>query len=126
MKYKILQLDLPVILVKLLYDFLDDRPARVRLGTYLGESFDLTCGVPEGSVLSSTLFTLYTRLHPTTQRRKHPFCRRCDTNTRLSRKSKNMAQLATVRAIVTKHLRILLENENQHQQIRHPESRVKT
>lgn len=37
---------------------------------------------------------------------------------------KNMAQLA--RAIVTKHLRILLENKNQHQQIRHPESRVKT
>lgn len=61
LKYKILHLGLPDILERLLCDFLDDRMARIRFGSHLGPPFELQCGVPQGSVLSPTLFTIYTR-----------------------------------------------------------------
>ncbi len=61
MKYKVLHLGLSVILEILLCDFLDDRRARVKYGSFLGEEFELQCGVPQGSALSPTLFTVYTR-----------------------------------------------------------------
>lgn len=60
MKYKILHLDIPVILEKLLCAFLEDRRARIRFGTFLGENFELQCGFPQGRVLSSTMFITYT------------------------------------------------------------------
>ena len=60
MKYKILHLNLPVIAEKLLCDFLKDRTAKIKINSHLGESFGLYCGVPQGSVISPTLFTIYT------------------------------------------------------------------
>ena len=65
LKYKLLHLRLPEILERLLCDFLDDRVARIKIGSILGDSFDLKCGVPQGSVLAPTLFTIYTRDTPT-------------------------------------------------------------
>ena len=65
LKYKILQLELPTILEKLLCDFLDDRMAKIKINTFLGASFNLGCGVPQGSILSPTLFIAYTRDIPT-------------------------------------------------------------
>lgn len=60
LKYKLLNHDLPIITEKLLCDFLDDRRAKIKINYYSGASFALGCGVPQGSVLSPTLFTIYT------------------------------------------------------------------
>lgn len=61
LKYKILHLNLPEVSEKLLCDFLDDRTARIKVGTYIGDQLNLRCGVPQGSVLSPTLFITFTR-----------------------------------------------------------------
>lgn len=58
--YKILQLQLPLTLEKLLCDFLSDRTASIKVNNFIGPSFNLNCGVPQGSVLSPTLYTIYT------------------------------------------------------------------
>ena len=60
LKYKVLHLGLPGPVERLLCDFLDDRTARVKLGSHIGLPFPLMTGVPQGSVLSPTLYTIYT------------------------------------------------------------------
>ena len=42
-----------------LQGFLTHRTTRVKIGSHLSTSHDLVCGVPQGSVLSPTLFTIY-------------------------------------------------------------------
>lgn len=55
LKYKILQLDLPSPLERVLCDFLDDRSAKIQINKTIGPGFNLESGVPQGSVLSPTL-----------------------------------------------------------------------
>ena len=61
LKYKITDLGLPTIYEKILCDFLDDRTATIQLDGYKGPSFELNCGVPQGSSLSPTLYIIYIR-----------------------------------------------------------------
>lgn len=65
LKYKILQLGLTGTIERLLCDFLEDRTARINIGKHAGEWFPLGTGVPQGSVLSPTLYTIYTNDCPT-------------------------------------------------------------
>lgn len=61
LKYKILQLNLPGHLERLLCDYLSDRVANIRLKNVTGPDFEILSGVPQGGILSPTLYTIYIR-----------------------------------------------------------------
>ena len=60
LKYKLLHLGLPPILEKTLCTFLDKRTANISIGSDISNDIKLLSGVPQGSVLSPTLYTIYT------------------------------------------------------------------
>ncbi len=60
LKYNLLNLGLPSILQKLLCNFLDNRSAKINIGKEFSNDIYLSSGVPQGSVLSPTLYTLFT------------------------------------------------------------------
>ena len=60
LKFKILSLQLPDIIEKILCNFLDDRTAQIKMDGQLSDKFELKSGVPQGSILSPTLYIFYT------------------------------------------------------------------
>lgn len=60
LKYKLLCLKLLSILEKTLCNFLDNRKAQIRIGKDSSEEINLLREVPQGSVFSPTLYTLFT------------------------------------------------------------------
>ena len=60
LKYKLLRLGLPDVLEKILCNFLDKRKAKINFGNNYSKDINLLSGVPQGSVLSPTLYTLFT------------------------------------------------------------------
>ena len=60
LKFKILHLELPDILEKILCSFLNQQTAQIRINNVLSEKFPLRNGVPKGSIISPTMFIFYT------------------------------------------------------------------
>jgi hypothetical protein len=50
---------LPLFLVNWFIEFLKNRKFRVKVNECSTEEFDINCGVPQGAVLSPTLFSIY-------------------------------------------------------------------
>ena len=68
--YKLYQLEVPDSLVLILRDYLTDRSFRYRVEGALSSPHPIRAGVPQGSVLSPTLYSLYTNDIPRTPRVK--------------------------------------------------------
>ena len=56
--FKLSKLNMPVPLLRILSNFLQDRTAQVKLNNKLGDIFELKSGVPQGDILSPTLFLI--------------------------------------------------------------------
>jgi len=58
--YKLIQLNLEEIFTKVICSFLHNRKAQLKIDNYIGNSFELLSGVPQGSILSPLLFIFFT------------------------------------------------------------------
>ena len=61
---QLLRCGLPSPLEKILCNYLHNRHAYIQINTHQGPTFQLLAGVPQGSVISPTLFNLYTSTLP--------------------------------------------------------------
>lgn len=68
--YKLHNLNIPINYIQLIASYLTDRTFRVQNGRCLSNAHILTAGVPQGSVLSPTLYCAYVRDIPV-----HPKCK---------------------------------------------------
>ena len=61
LRYKIIrQNELPILIMKMLSSFVSDRTAQIRINSHIGDKFSIKSGVPQGGILSPTLFIFYT------------------------------------------------------------------
>ena len=74
--YKLLQTGIDEYLLRILTDFLHARKAYIKINQHKGDTFELKAGVPQGDVLSPTLFLLVGNDFPapTQDRHRRNFC----------------------------------------------------
>ena len=63
--HKLLHMDIPNYLLKILRSFLKDRKFVVKIGTDVSSTKTISTGVPQGAVLSPSLYNLYCSDIPT-------------------------------------------------------------
>ena len=62
LKYKVINIpDLPLIIQKILCSYVTNHTAQIQIENYKGDKINLESGVPQGGILSPTLYILYTR-----------------------------------------------------------------
>ena len=101
LKHKLTQLNLPDNLTRILCNYLDGRTAHIKQDTYLGPPILLRSGVPQGSLISPTLFTFYTSQLPPPAPYSNYIAYADDITQIITHpsKSKHYMKLATERAI---------------------------
>lgn len=57
--HKLSILNLPTFLIKIIYNYLNNRKFKVKVKNELSEEFNVTAGVPQGSILEPSLFLYY-------------------------------------------------------------------
>ena len=57
--YKLIKIKIPHYLLKIIISFLRNRSFCVKIGDFISETHPITAGVPQGAVLSPTLFNLF-------------------------------------------------------------------
>lgn len=62
--FKMIRLNFPVQLTKIILSFLSSRTFKVYIGSYYSERYSITAGCPQGSCLSPVLYNLYTADFP--------------------------------------------------------------
>jgi len=62
---KLIEIKLPIYIIKWLHFYLEDRKFCVKVGDYKSEYKYIRCGVPQGAVLSPTLFSIFINDIPT-------------------------------------------------------------
>ena len=60
LQYKILQTEMPDIFQKSICSYVSNRTVQIKIDGFVGSKFELSAGVPQGSILSPTLFIFYT------------------------------------------------------------------
>ena len=60
LKHKLTQLNTHPLFIRILCNFLNNRKAQIRIHKHTGPHFNLHSGVPQGAVLSPTLYSYYT------------------------------------------------------------------
>ena len=61
LRYKVIKAEaLPQIIKKMIGSYISGRTAQIRVKNYIGNKFPLESGVPQGGILSPTLFIFYT------------------------------------------------------------------
>lgn len=66
MQPKLLQADAPAWITHITHSFLESRTFRIKIGTTFSSCKLITAGVPQGSVLSPSLYNIYTHDIPKT------------------------------------------------------------
>ncbi len=57
--YKMFKIGVPAYIIEFIHEFLSDRTFMVKMENIIGSKTDIHCGVPQGGVLSPTLFSIY-------------------------------------------------------------------
>ena len=93
--------NLPDYLVRFISNYLRNRKAKIRIEDYIGESFTLLSGVPQGGCLSPTLFSFFTHDIPDAEGQSYNITYADDITqiVRYEGKSQNMLKRKTEREI---------------------------
>ena len=116
--YKLLQTGIETPLLRILTIFLQDRKSKVRINNTLGETFNINAGVPQGDVLSPSLYLVMCNDYPApnvNQQNKN-FCKQYAddfTQVIISKFNRNITKLD--RASHIRNIEIEIEKQNEYE-----------